>query len=532
MKKSVIYARVSTEKQEEQKTIESQLAELREICKKDGATIVKEYIDNGISGGVLARPSLDRLRDEASSGLFAAVYILSPDRLARKYIYQAIVMEELKKKGIEIIFLNKPVTDNPEDQLLLGIEGLIAEYERAKIMERTRRGRFHRARNGEILGGSGPYGYLYVKKTKNKPAYYEIDEEQADIVRMIFSLYLEHKSTAKVVKILAERKIRTKNHALYWSKGLIHKLLTNECYIGTAYYNKHDKGAGKWRVREREEWIPIKVPEIIDEETFLLVQKTLKSHRGGKRRRNYILSGLVRCKHCGSTYIGASAGNNNRNFYYRCGNIQRRFPLPRNCFAKNVRADKIENAILNTIRDALARPQIFINHILNLTDVLLKKGINAEKEKEGVMNKKKILEDKKAKLLELYLETVIEKDAYLEKKQEVEERVKDLDRRMEELVQRVPRISEDLIIKNVHHFCELAKKRIDSLSPDKLHEFLAYLIDEIIFNSKEMEVKISGHIPVIDKTDIPSENHLFQFSPALSGETRNKYLRFELKVNI
>ena len=152
MKLAAIYARVSTEKQEEQRTIDSQIYELREACKKDGVEIAKEYTDDGFSGTLLARPGLDQLRDDVSKGLFSAVYILSPDRLARRYLYQAIVIEEFKKKGIEVIFLNKALTDSPEDQLLLGIEGLVAEYERAKILERTRRGRLHRAKNGEIMG--------------------------------------------------------------------------------------------------------------------------------------------------------------------------------------------------------------------------------------------------------------------------------------------------------------------------------------------------------------------------------------------
>ncbi len=118
--------RVSTEKQEEEKTIESQIDELREICKREGYEIVREYIDDGWSGETLARPALDKLRDDASKGIFDAVYIHSPDRLARKFIYQGLVIEELRKKGVEVFFLNKKVSDSPEDQLLLGVEGLIA----------------------------------------------------------------------------------------------------------------------------------------------------------------------------------------------------------------------------------------------------------------------------------------------------------------------------------------------------------------------------------------------------------------------
>jgi len=342
MKKAAIYARVSTERQEEQKTIKSQIFDLREACKKDGVEIVTEYVDDGFSGGVLARPALDKLRDDASRGLFETVYILSPDRLARKYLYQALVLEELKKQGIEVKFLNKAITESPEDQLLLGIEGLIAEYERAKILERTRRGRLHRTRNGEMMGGSAPYGYDYIRKTKDRPAYYKVNEKEAEVVRLIFSLYLKLKSTAKVVKVLANRKIRTRNNSKYWSKGVIHRILRNECYIGTAYYNKLEKGGGKRRIREKNEWIPIKIPKILNDEIFKLVQTVLNSHAGGKRRRIYILSGLIRCEHCGSKYIGLSS-NHGRHFYYRCGNFVKRFPLPKNCNSRPVKAERIES---------------------------------------------------------------------------------------------------------------------------------------------------------------------------------------------
>ncbi|MFX1536760.1 MAG: recombinase family protein [Promethearchaeota archaeon] len=493
MKKASIYARVSTERQEEQKTIDSQIFELRQACKKDGVEIVKEYTDDGFSGGILARPGLDQLRDDVSRDLFNTVYILSPDRLARKYLYQALVIEELKKKDIEVIFLNKPVTDSPEDQLLLGIEGLIAEYERAKILERTRRGRLHRARNGEIMGGSAPYGYDYLAKTKQRAAYYKVNEKESEVVRLIFSLYLRFRSTSKIVKVLANKKIRTRNNSKYWSKGSIHRILTNECYLGTAYYNKHDRGGGKLRIRERSEWIPIKIPKIVNDDTFELVQKVLKSHGGGKRRRIYILSGLMRCDRCGSKYIGLSS-NKGRHFYYRCGNLVRRFPLPKNCDSRPVKAERIESAVLNAIKNALLRPQILINHVMGLAKNILEKGKNAKKDKERLMNKKKNLDDKKARLLELYLEKIIQKSAYLEKRKEIEEKEKELEKRKEDVSHVAPYIDKSLIIQNVKYFSELAKKRIRNLEPQELQEFLAYLIDEITFDSNEMKVKRSCQI--------------------------------------
>ena len=531
MKKAAIYARVSTERQEEQKTIESQVCDLREACKKDGVEIANEYIDDGFSGGVLARPALDKLRDDASRDLFEIVYILSPDRLARKYLYQALVIEELKKQGIEIKFLNKAVTESPEDQLLLGIEGLIAEYERAKILERTRRGRLHRARNGEIMGGSAPYGYDYIRKTKNRVAYYKVNKKEAEVVRLIFSLYLKHKSTAKVVKVLANRKIRTRNNSKYWSKGVIHRILGNECYTGTAYYNKHEKGGGKRKVRERNEWIPIKIQKVLNDEIFKLVQKVLKNHRGGKRRRIYILSGLIRCGQCGSKYIGNSA-NKGQHFYYRCGNFVRRFPLPKNCNSRPVKAERIESAVINAIKNAMSRPQILIHHVLRLAENLLEKGENAEKEKEKLMRKKKNLDDKKTRLLELYLEGLIQKSAYLEKKEEIEEKEKELEKKKEDISHNAPYIDKLSIIRNIKYFSELAKERIDKLQPNKLQEFLIYLIEEIKFDPNRMKAKILGHIPVKKKMDDSNHDSLFHFPHDLVGATRNNKLRFELEVKV
>jgi len=531
MKKAAIYARVSTERQEEQKTIESQICDLREAGKKDGVEIVTEYVDDGFSGGVLARPALDKLRDDASRDLFETVYIHSPDRLARKYLYQALIIEELKKQGIEIKFLNKAVTESPEDQLLLGIEGLIAEYERAKILERTRRGRLHRAKNGEMMGGSAPYGYDYIRKTKNRPAYYKVNDKEAEVVRLIFSFYLKLKSTAKVVKVLADRKIRTRNNSKYWSKGMIHRILRNECYIGTAYYNKLEKGGGKRRIREKSEWIPIKIPKILNVEIFELVQSILNSHGGGKRRRIYILSGLIRCKHCGSKYIGLSA-NNGRHFYYRCGNFVRRFPLPKNCNSRIVKAERIEYAVINAIKNAMLRPQILIDHVLRLAENLLEKGENAEKEKERLIRQKKNLEDKKIRLLELYLEDLIQKRVYLEKKEEIEEKEKKLENRKKDISLNAPYVDKPSIIQNIKYFSELAKERIDKLQSQKLQEFLIYLIDEIKFDSNKMEAKILGHIPVMKKMDASNHDRLFNFSPDLTDANRNKKLEFELEVKV
>ena len=143
IKRLALYARVSGDKQEREETIDSQLAQLRRLAADKGLTVLERhvYIDDGYCGDLLARPGLDRLRDDARDGLLDEVLIHCPDRLARRYAYQVVVMEELQKCGCPADFVNREIARTPEDQMLLAMQGVIAEYERAKIAERTRRGR-------------------------------------------------------------------------------------------------------------------------------------------------------------------------------------------------------------------------------------------------------------------------------------------------------------------------------------------------------------------------------------------------------
>ena len=192
MKVAAIYARVSSERQKEENTIASQTAALIAFAREQGYGVPDEWVveDEGFSGASLLRPGLERLRDLAAEGYIQAVLIHSPDRLSRKYAYQVLLTEEFARHGVETIFLKAPHSGTPEDQLMLQFQGMIAEYERAQILERSRRGKRHRARAGEVsvLGGA-PYGYRYIRKTRDAPARYEIDAPEAEVVRLVYDMY-------------------------------------------------------------------------------------------------------------------------------------------------------------------------------------------------------------------------------------------------------------------------------------------------------------------------------------------------------
>ena len=163
--RAAIYARVSTDRQEQEQTILSQLAALRAYAEDKGYEVVREFVDDGLSGTTLARPGLDAIRDALQSGDFSAVLFHSPDRMARKALYQGILLEEIERAGVKADFLNYAVDDTPESKMLLGMQGLFSEYEHAKIAERTRRGKLHWANEGVLVGGLKPYGYRFVKRT-------------------------------------------------------------------------------------------------------------------------------------------------------------------------------------------------------------------------------------------------------------------------------------------------------------------------------------------------------------------------------
>src|SRR3979490_1042737 len=192
-KPTAIYARVSSDRQKENHTIASQTAALIEYAQKNGYSVPSEWVfeDEGYSGASLVRPGLERLRDLAAEGQIEAVLVHAPDRLSRKNAYEVLLIEELGRHGVETIFIKAPQGATAEDQLLVQFQGMIAEYERAQILERSRRGKRHRARQGQIHVLSGaPYGYRYVRKCDDAAARHEIIDAEANIVRTVYQSYL------------------------------------------------------------------------------------------------------------------------------------------------------------------------------------------------------------------------------------------------------------------------------------------------------------------------------------------------------
>lgn len=242
MKMAAIYARVSSEQQREEHTIASQTAALIEFARSHDLEVPREWVfeDEGYSGATLERPGLERVRDLAAEGQIEAVLAYAPDRLSRKYAYQILLIEELARHGVEMLFVKAPQSATAEDQLLVQFQGMIAEYERAQILERSRRGKRHRARAGEISVLSGaPYGYRYIRKNEHAPASYAVIDEEAQVVRQVYELYtVAGLSIGAITRRLNAEGIPTRKRSARWERSTVWAMLRNSAYRGIAYYGK------------------------------------------------------------------------------------------------------------------------------------------------------------------------------------------------------------------------------------------------------------------------------------------------------
>jgi len=387
MTSAAIYARVSSARQKEQETIVSQTQALRAHAGQLGLDVPEQWVfeDDGYSGAPLVRPALDALRDLVAQVPVDVVLCYSPDRLARKYAYQALLMEELARAGTSVVFLKAPSGDTPEDALLVQFQGMIAEYERAQIMERTRRGKNQRARSGSVNVLSGaPFGYRYVRKSDHAAARYEVVPHEAAIVAALFRRYAdEGVAIAELARWLGSTGVPTRTGKARWDRSTIWGMLRNPAYAGRACFGKTSRlsrPAGRNRVarlagratctacttvdRPRGDWLEIDVPALVDEATFERVARRLAGNKKFASRASKtpsLLQGLAACSGCGyACYRGhttTSAGN--KIFYYRCiGSDNYRFEHGKVCDSKPVRAGYLDQVVWDHITRLLAGPSL------------------------------------------------------------------------------------------------------------------------------------------------------------------------------
>jgi site-specific DNA recombinase len=516
-----LYARVSTDQQARGNTVDSQVAALCDRIGADGVALEAEdaFVDEGFSGTTLRRPALERLRDRVAGGLVDRIYVLAPDRLARRYAYQVLLIEEFRRAGAEVVFVNRPIGASPEDDLLLQVQGMVAEYERAKILERSRRGRRHAARSGLISAiGRVPFGYRYVTRDEGGGvARVEAVEEEARWVRLLFAwIGLDRLSLREACRRLQEAGRPTRTGLARWDPTTVALMLRNTAYVGRAVFgrSRHVEAQPPLRPRKghphpskaisrvpvpREEWIEIPVPALVDAAVFDAAQAQLETnrrHRRERRRRpGWLLQGLVVCRRCGYGFYGKMArglvGKQRPADYgyYRCpGTDAHRFAGTAVCDNRSVRSDRLERAVWDEIRAVLEDPRRLAAEYERRLAVSRGSSHGAEAvaalERQIAAVRRGI-----GRLIDSYAELRIERDEFEPRVGGMRERLAQLEGERERLVAdaEIER-SLALVIGRVEDFADRVHGALDEIDWDGTREIIRAMVRRVEVDGDHVHV--------------------------------------------
>ena len=520
-----LYARVSTQQQVEEATIESQVAALETYVQEQGYTCDSTHIflDQGISGAQLDRPALNRLRDLAAEGVFSMVLCLSPDRLARHYAHQWVLMDELQRAGVGVIFINQPQSkDDPQGQLLLGIQGLFSEYERAMITERLRRGKLHRMRQGQLASPNPPYGYRYIPVSEPNGGRWVVNEKEAEVVRQIYRWYLseEQPSVTAIAYRLNDQEIAPQRGPL-WRYKSVYAILTQTAYIGRAYFNttrtdhsvvgrpkKYGRGTRLrpgHQPRPKDEWVELKVPAILDTDLWEQAQEQLKMKQKFSQRNNkrhfYLLRSLLICDVCGRTLVGQSWNGGYK--VYRCSNGGRRREPGTPAHRRVVHAEIIEPLVWNAVINLLDNPTL----IADAWQTEQQSDPSDGSELTRLRNRQRALQKQWTRLLDAFADGLLDKPELQHWKQQIDHESNSLAQRIQQLEQNVRQIeTKEQMIADFETFCAEIKTSLDQATPELQQEVIRLLMDHIVV--KEDEISIKHILPTDDDSRLLSRRRL------------------------
>lgn len=510
---AALYARVSTGRQENEETIDSQIDEIRTRIIADGNILPPEnvYQDDGWTGEMLQRPGLDEMRDGAIEGKFQVLYVYDRGRLSRVFAYQEIIIEEIINRDIKFVTIHDVKAETAEERVLQAMQGVFHEYERVKIVERMRRGKLFKARSGVMINGHSLYGYTYIKKTDKEPAKYEINEEQARVVKMIFNwVGYEGVSLREVIRRLYDQGILPrKQKSEFWTRGPIVRLLRCDSYVtGIVYFNKSESVVAKKpiknvkykkikrssrKMRPKEDWIPYEVPVIIEDRVlFDKVQRILENNQKYAcklRKYDYLLSGLVFCE-CGNRRVGD--GIDKTNYYYRCAERIYKFPKEKNCNSKGINAVALDIAFWKELLKFLKNPK----ELRKYAEIWVKTQTNNEIDKLEIDRLTKLisnLEEEGLRYAKAYGQKELEFEQFKGLMREVGKKKIAYQGQLNTLNTKVAQ--EGIDKDQLEEIIKEAKKIIQALNLDNKIQTVRDIITKVIVKGGQL-VQVKGRLPL------------------------------------
>jgi site-specific DNA recombinase len=512
--RAALYARVSSERQEKEHTIGSQLEVLRNYAAQNGMEIIEEFTDEGYSGARLDRPALDRMRDLAERRGFEVLLTHCTDRLARKFVLQALILEELERFGVKAIFLEGGAADDPLSKLMHQITGAVAEFERAKIAERNRRGKLYRARCGEIVAGQVPFGSVRVPRRDGVASHVEIRGDEAAVLRRIFDTYVKQGLTVRqIAKQLTLDETPTPGGGREWNWAKVDRILHDEAYIGTLYYNRFNCAMAegtygqkrphvKRTLRPREEWIPISVPSIIDLETF---------HQAGMRGKDnqkfsprnlqepaYLLRKLVHCGHCGCSCFARTLNPTAARpyHYYVCHRVQRRFLKEERCSQRRIRSDALDELVWEEVSTRLQDPHLVLEaYRESRTHRVDRDESGSNEQAQKLATQIKLANTEMTRLLDAYQVGAIELSDLQKRRRLVESKLDTLNRE-KELLEKIAaeQRHEGDARGELQEFAALVSSHLEHPSFEDKQKLLRMVLDNVVV--KDWRVDVHYNIPL------------------------------------
>jgi site-specific DNA recombinase len=507
-----VYVRVSTQQQAQSQTIEQQLERLQAHCQAHQWSWqeVQIFRDEGYSGATLRRPGLDRLRDQAASGGFDQVIITAPDRLARKYVHQMLLIEELEGYGCQVHFLERPMSEDPNDQLLLQIRGAVAEYERSLIAERMRRGRQHKYRAGLLLPWTRPpYGYRLDPDHPRDPAGVRVEAAEGAIVSELFARYVQPgQSLSSLSTHLKQLNVPTPTGKKRWSNGTLRRLLTNPVYTGVVYAGRGRVQPAKRRrsalvpvgqrtttsiLTSKDQWIVVgHIPALVTPEHFEQVQAKLKTNQQFARRNNrahtYLLRALVSCGCC---QLACTGQTRRRYSYYTCVGKSHpsRSGREEQCRNRLIPMKQLDALVWADLCDLLTHPEVIQQALQRAqSGEWLPQELQARR--EGQRKARVNLSHQIDRLTEAYLERIVTLEEYRRRRRELEERQEAIEAQMRQLEASIDRQVElTTIAQGIGSFCQRAQQGLAQATFEQKRHLVELLIDRVIVTQDEVEIR-------------------------------------------
>ncbi len=507
-----MYVRVSTTQQVQTQTIDQQIDRLRAHSHTHGWAWNDAHLfrDDGYSGARLQRPGLDRLRDLVASAAVDRIVITTPDRLARKYVHQMLLLEEFEGHGCEVEFVDQPMSKDPNDQLLLQIRGAVAEYERTLIAERLGRGRYQKYRAGTLLPWTRPpYGYAADPDQPRAIAGVRLDVAAAALVGEIFATYLEPgHSLSSIGKRLMALQVPAPSGGSRWTHASLRRILTNPVYTGVVY-------AGRSRVRPvskrrspltpvgqrqnglvptpPEEWIVVgHIPAIIAQEQFDQVQAKIATNGRFARRNNtrnpYLLRALVSCGVCRLACVGQTR---RRYAYYTCAG--RSHPVlscrEERCRARHIPMRQLDEVVWNDVCAVLEHPETLAVALARAQDgAWLPQALQARR--ATLRTAQRTVQQQIERLTQAYLEQILSLDEYRRRRHDLEQRVTALAQQAAELDVQVDHQAElAQAIGHMTTFCERVSASLATATFAQKRQLVELLIDRIVVTNEEVEIR-------------------------------------------